>query len=173
MKNMTNTIIMVACLVAAYAVFYLVLGAEGNFTDPKTGAVDMHNPQNALGMIYTGGWLVGLLIASILIAITFVAERFLSIGKAGGKGNMHTFSKDVVANVQKGNYAAAISACDAQRGSLANVLRAAVERYKTVVIGEGISRYIALGCTKRTRRRITRSIRSFHCGIHTGLCIHC
>jgi biopolymer transport protein ExbB len=132
MKNMTNTIIMVACLVAAYAVFYLVLGAEGNFTDPKTGAVDMHNPQNALGMIYTGGWLVGLLIASILIAITFVAERFLSIGKAAGKSDMHSFSKDVVANVQKGNYAAAISACDAQRGSLANVLRAAVERYKTV-----------------------------------------
>jgi biopolymer transport protein ExbB len=131
MKNMTNTIIMVACLVAAYAVFYLVLGAEGNFTDPKTGAVDMHNPQNALGMIYTGGWLVGLLIASILIAITFVAERFLSIGKAAGKSDMHSFSKDVVANVQKGNYAAAISACDAQRGSLANVLRAAVERYKT------------------------------------------
>ena len=42
MKNMTNTIILVACVIAAYAVFYLVLGAEGNFTDPKTQVVLPH-----------------------------------------------------------------------------------------------------------------------------------
>ncbi len=132
MKNMTNTIILVACVIAAYAVFYLVLGAEGNFTDPKTQVVDMHLPQNAMGMIFTGGPLVGLLIACILIAITFTVERFLSIGKAGGKGNMHAFTQEIVGNVAKGNYTAALAACDNQRGSLANVLRAAVERFRTV-----------------------------------------
>ncbi|HLP28875.1 MAG TPA: MotA/TolQ/ExbB proton channel family protein [Candidatus Didemnitutus sp.] len=132
MKNMTNFIIVLACTVAAYLVFYLVLGAEANFRDPKTQLVDMHLPQNMMGMIYTGGWLVGLLITCILIAITFTVERFLSIGKAGGKGNMHTFAQEVVANVAKGNYSAALAACDNQRGSLANVLRAAVERFKSV-----------------------------------------
>ncbi len=132
MKNLTNTIYIVACLIAAYAVFYLVLGAEGNFTDPKTGAVDMHLPQNALGMIYTGGPLVGLLIACILVAITFTVERMLSINKASGKADMHTFGQSVVSAVSNGNYSGAIAACDAQRGSLANVLRAAVERFRTV-----------------------------------------
>ncbi|MCX6139811.1 MAG: MotA/TolQ/ExbB proton channel family protein [Candidatus Kapabacteria bacterium] len=132
MKNMTNTIIMVACLILAYTVFYLVLGADGNFTDPKTLLVDKHVPQNAMGMIYTGGPLVGLRIACILVAITFSVERFLSIGKASGKGDMHTFSQDVVANLGKGNYAAAVASCDTQRGSLANVLRAAVERFRIV-----------------------------------------
>lgn len=129
---MTNSLIMVACLVAAYAVFYLVLGAEGNFTDPKTRVVDMHLPQNALGMIYMGGPLVGLLIASILVSLTFAVERFLSITKAAGKGPMGTFSHEVVANVAKGNYTGALAACDEQRGSLANVLRSAIQRYSTL-----------------------------------------
>ncbi len=132
MKNLTNTIFIVACLIAAYAVFYLVLGAEANFTDPKTQQVDWHTPQNAMGMIYTGGPLVGLLIACILVAITFTVERFLSIGKAAGSGDAHAFTKEVVEAVAKGNYSAALSACDNQRGSLANVLRAAVERFRAV-----------------------------------------
>ena len=132
MKNLTNALIIALCLIAAYAVFYLVLGAEGNFTDPETGVVDMHNPVNALGMIYTGGPLVGLLIACTLVAITYTVERWLSISKASGKSAMDTFAKDVVALVEKGDYQAALKACDAQKGSLANVLRGAIEKYSKV-----------------------------------------
>lgn len=132
MKNLTNALIIVLCLAAAYAFFYLVLGAEGNFTDPKTGAVDFHNPQNALGMIYTGGPLVGLLLACILLAITYTVERALSIGKASGSNNMAAFASNVVGMVRNGKYADALKACDAQKGSLANVLRSAVERFEKV-----------------------------------------
>ena len=110
----------------------MVLGAEGNFTDPKTGAVDFHNPQNALGMIYTGGPLVGLLLACILLAITYTVERALSIGKASGSSNMSAFASNVVGMVRTGKYAEAVKACDAQKGSLANVLRSAVERFEKV-----------------------------------------
>jgi biopolymer transport protein ExbB len=45
---------------------------------------------------------------------------------------MKSFGHTVVENVQKGNYSAAIAACDEQRGSLANVLRAAVSRYQSI-----------------------------------------
>ncbi len=132
MKNLTNALIIVLCLAAAYAVFYLVLGAEANFVDPKSGAVDMHNPQNALGMIYTGGPLVGLLIACILMAITYTVERWLSISKASGSQNMSEFSHKVIGLVEKGDFSGAIKACDAQKGSLANVLRSAVDHYQKV-----------------------------------------
>lgn len=131
MKNWTNTIIVLACVVVAYLVFYLVLGAQANFTDAN-GKYDPHVPQNALGMIFTGGPLVGLLIACILLAITYIVERMLSIGKAQGKADMHAFGKRVVDLVSKGNYEAALKECDAQRGSLANILRAAVERFRHV-----------------------------------------
>lgn len=132
MKNLTNLLIIVLCLIAAYAVFYLVLGAEANFTDPETGVVDMHNPSNALGMIFTGGPLVGLLIACTLMAITYTVERWLSISKAGGSASMDTFSKNVIGLVEKGDFQAAIKACDAQKGSLANVLRGAIEKFSKV-----------------------------------------
>lgn len=132
MKNLTNLLIIILCLVAAYAFFYLVLGAAGNFTDPKTGVVDFHNPQNAMGMIFTGGPLVGLLIACILLAVTYAVERWLSISKAKGSQDMEAFGKKVVALLEKGDFTGATKACDEQRGSLANVLREAVARFKTV-----------------------------------------
>ena len=139
MKNLTNVLIIVLCVAAAYAVYYLVLGAEGNFTDPKTGVVDMHDPQNALGMIYTGGPIVGSLIACILVAITFVVERFLSIGKASGKSAMDQFAHSVVGLVDKGDMDGAIKACDQQKGSLANVLRSAVQKFKNVQGDEALN----------------------------------
>jgi biopolymer transport protein ExbB len=132
MKNLTNLLIIVLCLIAAYVFFFLVLGADGNFTDPKTGIVDHHNPSNAMGMIYTGGPLVGLLIACILLALTYAAERWMSIGKAKGKQDMEAFGKRIVSMVEKGDFTGAVKACDEQRGSLANVLREAIERFRTV-----------------------------------------
>jgi len=132
MKNWTNALIIVLCLAAAYAFFYLALGAEGNFKDPVTGLVDMHNPQNALGMIYTGGPLVGLLIACVLLALTFTVERWLSITKAQGSANMHTFGRTVIEKLDKGDLNGAVAACDEQRGSLANVLKGAIQRFKGV-----------------------------------------
>jgi biopolymer transport protein ExbB len=127
MKNYTNVLILVACFAVAFAFYYLVMGAAGNFENG-----DIHSPINVLGTIYTGGPLVAVLLACCLIAITYTIERQWSIGKASGKGQMHEFGRAVIDNVRSGNYAAAMKACDEQRGSLANILRAAVERFKTV-----------------------------------------
>jgi biopolymer transport protein ExbB len=127
MKNLTNIVIILACTVVAFAVYYLILGADGNFVNG-----DRHNPANMLGTIYTGGFLVGALISCILLAVTYTAERLFSIGKAGGAAQMLSFGKNVVELVRKGSYDAALKACDEQRGSLANVLRAAVDRYRVV-----------------------------------------
>lgn len=129
MKNLTNVIIIIACVIVAFAFYYLVLGSPGNFTD-----VEKHMPKdnNMMGLIYTGGPLVGALLACILLAITYMIERLISIGKAKGASNMHQFGKDTVDLVRKGKYTEALQACDAQRGSLANVLRAAIERFRAL-----------------------------------------
>ncbi|RPI68846.1 MAG: MotA/TolQ/ExbB proton channel family protein [Ignavibacteriae bacterium] len=150
MKNLTNPLIIALCLVAAYAVFYLVLGADANFTDPKTGVVDHHIPQNAMGMIFTGGPLVGLLIGCVLMAITYMVERILSIGKASGSSNMGSFARQVVEHVEKGDFKGALAACDAQKGSLANVLRSAVERFATVEKDAGLNSEQKLAEVQRT-----------------------
>jgi biopolymer transport protein ExbB len=130
MKNLFNAIVIALALFVAYTVFYTVLGNPNNFNDPET----KHEPKNGniYGTIYTGGPLVGLLLAFILISLTFVFERFFSINKAKGKGNPATFIKNVTTLLAKGDLDAALSECDKQRGSMANVLRAAVLRFKEI-----------------------------------------
>lgn len=129
MKNFFNVIVIVLSLAVAYVIYYGVMGDADNFIGG-----DRHQPKpgNVLGTIYTGGPLVGLLLSFVIIAITFVVERFLSINKAKGRGNPATFIKKVIQQLTNGDLDGAIAECDKQRGSVANVLRAAVSRFKEI-----------------------------------------
>lgn len=129
MKGFFNVIVIAAAMLVAYLVYFLILGDPNNFLD---AAKHEPKPGNMFGTIYTGGPLVGLLLGLILISITFVFERYLSITKARGKGRPEIFIKKVVDNLQKGNLDEAISECDKQRGSVANVLRSAIMRFKEI-----------------------------------------
>lgn len=128
MKNAFSTIVILLELVIGYLIWAFIFGMEDNFIDPAT----KHEPSNTLGMIYTGGILVSLLLAFILMAITFIIERSLSIARAKGKSNPATFIKSVINDLTKGDLDGAIALCDKQRGSIANVLRSAIVRFKDV-----------------------------------------
>jgi biopolymer transport protein ExbB len=127
MKNLFNAVVITLALIVAYSVYFFVLGAPGNF---KGG--DITQPVNTLGMIYTGGPLVGLLLACLLLAITFSIERMLSINKARGTGDVALFIKRCIELIGEGKIDDAIAECDKQRGSVANILRAGLERFKQV-----------------------------------------
>ena len=129
MKNLFNVVVIVLALAIAYFVYFFIMGNHNGFIGG-----DLHQPKPGyvLATIYTGGPLVGLLLALIIIAITFSFERFFSINKARGKGNVAMFIKGVQDNLVKGDIDTAITECDNQRGSVANVLRAAIERFKEV-----------------------------------------
>jgi biopolymer transport protein ExbB len=130
MKNYVNLIVIAASMAVGYAIFYLILGNPNNFLDPLL----KHEPKpgNILGTIYTGGPLVGLLMSLIIISICFIFERILSINKAKGKNNPETFISSVVKDLQVGDLNSAIEKCDKQRGSVANILRSAIDRFKTI-----------------------------------------
>ena len=83
--------------------------------------------------IKEGGPLVILLIALVIMLIAVVVERWLTLKKANGKGTLTVFLKNVQQAVNSGDIDAALAACDKQRGSCANVLRAGLEKYKVVV----------------------------------------
>lgn len=80
--------------------------------------------------IQKGGYLVVLLIFLLIMVITFVLERMFSLRRAQGRGNMVSFLIEVKKQLHQGNIDAAIAACDKQRGSAANVIRAGLMRYK-------------------------------------------
>ncbi len=129
MKNIFNIIVIVLSLAAAYFIYFVIMGDPSGFLD-----AEKHEPKpgNILATIYTGGPLVGLLMSFIIIAITFVIERYLSINKAKGKGNPQVFLKNLTNDLAAGNLEEALEKCDKQRGSIANVMRAAITRYKEI-----------------------------------------
>ncbi len=79
--------------------------------------------------IYEGGPLVVVLIAILLMLIAFVVERFLSLRVAKGKSSVQIFFKTLITSLQSDKFDDALAACDKQRGTTANVLRAGIERY--------------------------------------------
>ena len=76
-----------------------------------------------------GGPLVVVLITLSIMVVTFIFERLFALRAANGKGSIVLFLRTVKQEVMKGNIEAAIAACDKQRGTAANVLRAGLERY--------------------------------------------
>ncbi|MBM2816783.1 MAG: Flagellar motor protein MotA [Ignavibacteria bacterium] len=153
MKNLFNALVIVLSLLVAYLLFYLVLGNAGNFVDPLT----KHEPKpgNMLGTIYTGGPLVGLLLGMLIISITFIIERVLSIGKAKGKANPAPFIKNVINHLTKGDMKGALGECDKQRGSVANVLRSAINRFEEI---ENDTEFIAEKKITEVQRAIDESL---------------
>lgn len=89
--------------------------------------------------IYQGGPLVVLLIMIFIMLIVFVVERYLSLyGVAKGKSSVQVFFKKLVIMLQSDDFEGALAACDKQRGTTANVLRAGVQRYNEVRSTEGM-----------------------------------
>lgn len=83
--------------------------------------------------IYQGGPLVVVLITILVMLLVFVVERYLSLyGVAKGKSSVQVFFKKLVTLIQSDDFDGALAACDKQRGTTANVLRAGIERYREV-----------------------------------------
>jgi biopolymer transport protein ExbB len=79
-----------------------------------------------------GGPLVAGLIAMMILLIGFIIERWLTLRIARGKSSVQAFFKKVITMLNSGDYEGAIAACDKQRGSVANIIRAGIERYNAV-----------------------------------------
>ncbi len=118
--------LVVGALAASIIIFMFVLGNPDNFSD----GANREKPTNLMGQVYTGGMIVPILITLSIMVVTFVVERFFSLRKAQGRGALATFLKNVQRNLSSGDIGAAITVCDQQRGSLANIIKAGLERYQ-------------------------------------------
>ncbi len=101
--------------------------SEGGFWPEHKG------PKDAFHRIYEGGIIVPLLIGMLLMVIVFSIERFLTIRKALGNGSISDFIRKVQYHLANRNVDAALSECDKQRGSVANVMKAGLRRYKEMI----------------------------------------
>ena len=116
--------------------FYMVvLGDPANFEggDPVRGHPVKIDPNHTFGLIHKGGFIVPILISIVLIVIIFSVERYITLGRAKGKGRIDEFLHSVRQLLADDRVDDAIAACDEQRGSVANVMRSGLEKYQTVL----------------------------------------
>jgi len=129
-------------LVATGICIYLfVLGNPNNFEggDPNNHPVP-EGIQHVMGLIYKGGFIVPILISLVLMSVTFSIERFLTINKAQGKGSAESFVRKVKGHLTQNNIDAAIAECDKQQGSVANVVKSTLGKYKEMETQSGMDK---------------------------------
>jgi biopolymer transport protein ExbB len=118
-------------VIVGFLLWKFVLGSPSNFADGETKHTPIKEGIGAtLGLIYLGGFIVPILLSLVLMSITFSIERFLTIAKASGKTSSEAFVRKVKVQLSAGNVDAAIKECDLQQGSVANVVKAALHKYK-------------------------------------------
>ncbi len=125
--SLTASVAVAISLILGIAIYKYIFGDPGNFVDNDPTAEPLEG--NFMGIIYKGGIIVPFLIAMNLIVIIFSIERFFTLAKAKGKGRVDKFVEGIRANLDENKIQEAIAACDAQRGSLANVVRAGLVKY--------------------------------------------
>ena len=141
-NSMISFLAPVVCLVAGYIIWRFVLGSGDNFTvGGNNGGFwpDREGPKTALSKMYVGGIIVPILIGTFLTMITFVIERLLTIQKAVGTGNNADFVRKVQYHLSSKNVDAAIAECDKQKGSVGNVMKAGLHRYKDMINNSQLS----------------------------------
>lgn len=128
-SNVFASLAIIICFIVGFLVWKFVMGDPGNFEggDPENG----HPlPGNYFGMVYKAGYVVPVLLGLFLMVFVFSIERFIVINKAAGKGNVDAFVTRIQKFLATGNIDAAISECDKQQGSVANVIKSGLEKYK-------------------------------------------
>jgi biopolymer transport protein ExbB len=83
--------------------------------------------------MYEGGIIVPLLIGCFLMVVVFSIERFLTIKKATGTGSNAEFVRKVQFHLANKDVDAALAACDKQKGSVGNVMKAGLKKYKEMI----------------------------------------
>jgi len=135
-SNLISILAPVICLLAGYLIWRFVLGAASNFgVGAENGGFwpEREAPKTALSKMYLGGIIVPILIGSFLTMITFVVERFMTIQKAVGTSSNADFVRKVQFHLSSKNVDAAIAECDKQKGSVGNVMKAGLHRYKEMI----------------------------------------
>ena len=143
-KKSSNAISWLApllCVILGYVIWRFVLGDGSHFSAGKENGGFWPDREGGKGIfkMYQGGIIVPILIGCMLTVITFVIERFLTIAKAGGSSSNADFIRKVQYHLANKNVDAALSECDKQKGSVGNVMKAGLHRYKDMINNNELS----------------------------------
>ena len=130
LKSIFVLSVILLCALAGYLIYSQIMGNPVNFEGGNKAGHPL--PGNYLGIIYKGGFIVPVLIAVVLVLFTFVIERMIMLSAASGKGNLNGFVRTLQMLLNEDKIEEAAKLCDKQRGSIANVMKAGLHRYRAL-----------------------------------------
>lgn len=140
-SNAISWLAPIICIVAGYCIWRFIFGDPSGFDTKGEGWFwpKHKGPHGALHGIYMGGIIIPLLIGMFLMVLTFSIERYLTIRKALGNGSISDFIRKVQYHLANRNIDAALTECDKQKGSVGNVMKAGLRRYKEMINEGGLN----------------------------------
>lgn len=115
------------CLIVAILIFIFILGDPSHYAG---GDVEKGTPGDVFGTVHRGGPIVPVIMSFVMMVIVFSIERAIVIGRAAGTGSVDSFVRKVTSLLNAGNIDAANAECDKQKGSVANVIKSGLKKYR-------------------------------------------
>lgn len=115
------------CLIVAILIFIFILGDPSHYAG---GDVEHGTPGDVFGTVHRGGPIVPVIMSFVMMVIVFSIERAIVIGRAAGTGSVDSFVRKITTLLNAGNIDAANAECDKQKGSVANVIKSGLKKYR-------------------------------------------
>jgi biopolymer transport protein ExbB len=128
LQNVFAVSAILIAFVVSYLLFIKIMGNPVNFEGGNPHGQPLEG--NFLGIIFKGGFIVPVLMTCVLTLIIFVIERVITLSRAKGKGRLNSFVHNLQNLLAEDKIEEAMEACDRQKGSLANVMKAGLLRYR-------------------------------------------
>ena len=128
----------VIAIIVSIVVYITIMGNPNNFEGGNIKGQPL--PNNYLGIVYKGGFIVPILMACVLTLLIFFFERTILIRKARGHAKINVFVKNIQEMLAGNKIEEAVVLCDKQKGSLANIVRSALKRYRGLQEDEGLEK---------------------------------
>ena len=125
--GISSGLVILGCGIIAFCFFQFVCGNPANF-DAKGHPIN----NNIFGTLFQGGYVIPIVMTLLLTVFALSFERFIALRKARGTGNLVQFINNAKKSLEAGDINQARVLCDKQKGSVANILRAALVRYEDI-----------------------------------------
>ena len=137
LKGIFAPVVIIVSYIVCLTLFNNVMGNPVNFEGGNPAGHPLQG--NYLGIIYKGGFVVPVLFTCIMVVLIFAIERVLTLSRAKGKGRLNVFVRKLQQLLLDDKIEDAITACDKQRGSLANIIKAGLLRYRDLQKDKSLS----------------------------------
>ena len=127
--------IIVVCAIIAFTLFFTWFASPSHFSDETK-----ETPIDVWGTIFKGGIIVPVIHSLLLTVLAMSIERWLALRTAFGKGALPKFVANIKAALNANDFAKAQQLCNAQKGSVANVVSASLNAYKEMENTAGIKK---------------------------------